>query len=203
MNIKTALLASCCALALSACGDRADTTAETDAPAPATPDSTALAPAPVEPAPTAPDASTTSSPVTAASSDKPAAVVADCATEIEGTDTMQFNVGTITVPASCSEFKITLKHTGKMPANVMGHNVVISKEADMQGVATDGLSAGEPGGYLKAGDARVVARSEMIGGGQTASVSFPVAKIKDGGPYAFFCSFPGHSALMRGSISVQ
>jgi azurin len=29
-----------------------------------------------------------------------------------------------------------------------------------------------------------------------------VSKIKDGGPYEFFCSFPGHAALMKGSISV-
>ncbi|RZA13108.1 MAG: hypothetical protein EOP93_20840 [Lysobacteraceae bacterium] len=27
--------------------------------------------------------------------------------------------------------------------------------------------------------------------------------MKDGGPYRFFCSFPGHAALMQGSIQVQ
>jgi azurin len=43
----------------------------------------------------------------------------------------------------------------------------------------------------------------LIGAGETTSVSFPVSKIKSGGPYVFFCSFPGHSALMHGTISVQ
>jgi azurin len=203
MNFKLALLTASCALALSACGDRtADTAADPAAPAPT--DTTEPAPAPVEPAP-APDAAATTPPpaATPASGDKPAAVVADCATEIEGNDAMQYNVGSIAVPASCTEFKITLKHTGQLAVEVMGHNVVISKEADVQGVAGDGVSAGVAGGYLKADDARVVAKTELIGGGKTTSVSFPVSKIKDGGPYTFFCSFPGHAALMRGTISVQ
>jgi azurin len=203
MNFKLALLTASCALALAACGDRsADTAADAAAPAPT--DATEPAPAPVEPAP-APDAAATTPPpaATPASGDKPAAVVADCATEIEGNDAMQYNVGSIAVPASCTEFKITLKHTGQLAVEVMGHNVVISKEADVQGVAGDGVSAGVAGGYLKADDARVVAKTELIGGGKTTSVSFPVSKIKDGGPYTFFCSFPGHAALMRGTISVQ
>ena len=198
MNIKIALLAASCALVLSACGDRTpDAT-----PALASPDIAMPAPAPAEPAPdtTAPATAATPAPATG---DKPAAVVSDCATEIEGNDAMQYNVGSITVPASCSEFKITLKHVGKLAVNVMGHNVVVSKLADLPGVAADGLSAGEAAGYVKAGDARVVAKTDLIGGGQTTSVSFPVSRIKDGGPYEFFCSFPGHSALMRGTISVQ
>ena len=200
MNVKIALLTASCALALAACGDRAADTADTATPAPASTD--AASPAPAEPAPDA--AATTPPPAAApASGNKPAATVADCATEIEGDDAMQYNVGSIVVPASCSEFKITLKHTGQLAVNVMGHNVVISKEADVQGVAGDGIAAGVDAGYLKAGDARVVAKTDLIGGGQTTSVSFPVSKIKDGGPYTFFCSFPGHSALMRGTISVQ
>lgn len=200
MNIKIALLAASCALVLSACGDRTpDAT-----PAPAAPDTTTPAPAPAEPAPgttaTTPAPAATPAP---APGDKPAAVVTDCATEIEGNDAMQYNVGSIAVPASCSEFRITLKHVGKLAVEVMGHNVVISKSADLQGVAADGVSAGASAGYVKAGDTRVVAKADLIGGGQTTSVSFPVSRIKDGGPYAFFCSFPGHSALMRGTISVQ
>ncbi len=201
MSLKIALLAASCALALSGCGgDRsADTAAETATPAPATTDSTAPAPATAEPASAKPAPAIPAPP----RSNKPAAVVAGCATEIEGNDATQYSVGSIAVPASCSEFKITLKHTGKLAVEVMGHNVVISKEADVPGVAADGVSAGAAAGYVKAGDARVIASSELIGGGQSTSVSFPVSRIKDGGPYAFFCSFPGHFVLMRGSIGVQ
>ena len=115
---------------------------------------------------------------------------------------MQYNVGAIVVPASCSEFTLTLQHVGKLPVAAMGHNVVISSESNMMGVNADGIAAGAGASFVKADDSRVVAHTEMIGGGQSTSVTFPVSKLQDGGPYMFFCSFPGHAALMKGSISV-
>ena len=198
MNTRLTLLAAACALTLAACGDKSANTADTAAPA--TPAATSepapeVAPAPAEAPAPAPVA-------TAPGSDKPPAVVSDCATEIEGTDAMQFNVGSITVPASCTKFTITLKHTGQMPVTAMGHNLVIAKAADMQGVTADGIGAGAAAGYLKAGDARVIAHTELIGGGQTTTVTFPVASLQGDGPYEFFCSFPGHSSAMKGSIAV-
>jgi azurin len=142
-------------------------------------------------------------PATAAPGSEKAAVVAGCATEIAGSDAMQYDVNSITVPASCKEFKITLKHAGKMPVTAMGHNVVISKLADMAGITTDGMAAGANNDYVKLGDARVIAHTKLVGGGETASVSFAVSKIKGDGPYEFFCSFPGHSAMMKGTIAVK
>lgn len=195
MNVKLTLLTAACVLALTACGDKSPPPAPEPAAEPAAPVEPAPAPAAETPEPAAAPAPATDA--------KPAATVANCATEIEGNDAIQYNVGSITVPASCSEFKITLKHTGKMPVAAMGHNVVITKTADMQAVAADGTAAGAAAGYVKAGDARVIAHTTLIGGGETTSVSFAVSKIKDGGPYEFFCSFPGHSALMKGTISVQ
>jgi azurin len=193
MKTMLTLLAAACALALAACGDKPaatdDTAATTPAPVASEP-APAATPAPVEPAATAP------------ASDKPAAVVADCATEIEGNDAMQFNVGSITVPASCTEFKITLKHTGQMPVAAMGHNIVIAAAADMQGIAADGIGAGVAADYIKAGDARVIAHSKLVGGGESTTISFPVSKLGGTGPYAFFCSFPGHDAMMKGTIAV-
>jgi len=199
MNIAPALLAAACALALAACGDRSAGTdaATTDAMPPAA-DSTA-APAPAAEAPVA---ETPAPAAAAAGSDKPAAVVADCATEVEGNDMMQFNVGSIAIPASCSEFRITLKHTGQQPVTIMGHNLVVAAAADMQGIETDGISAGAANDYVKPGDTRVIAHTRLVGGGQSDSVSFPVDKLKSGGPYEFFCSFPGHAALMKGTITV-
>lgn len=190
MNTRISLLTAACALALVACGDKSPSTADTTASAATT-----------EPVPTAtPAPADTAAPAPA--SDKPAAVVADCATEIEGTDAMQYNVGSIVVPASCTEFKITLKHVGQSPVTAMGHNVVIAKAADMQGIDADGIAAGAAAAYVKPGDTRVIAHTGLVGGGQSTSVSFPVSSIQGDGPYAFFCSFPGHSAVMKGTISV-
>ena len=114
---------------------------------------------------------------------------------------MQYNADSIAMPASCPQFTINLKHAGTMPIAAMGHNLVIAREADMAGVVADGATIAPD--HVKAGDTRIVAGTKMIGGGESTSVSFDVAELKDGGPYKFFCTFPGHLALMQGSIRVQ
>src|SRR5690606_4037290 len=151
MNTRATLLATACAFALAACGGQSPDTTDTTAPAdaPATAQTAEPAVATPEPAPaTEPAAAESTAP--AAASGKAAAVVTDCATVIEGNDAMQYNVGSITIPASCTEFKITLNHTGKMPVAAMGHNVVVTALADMQAVAADGMGAGAAAGYVKA-----------------------------------------------------
>jgi len=127
--------------------------------------------------------------------------VANCATTIEANDQMQYNADSITVPASCTQFTINLKHVGTMAANVMGHNMVIAAQTDMEGIDQDG--AGVTPDHVKADDARVIAHTKVIGGGESTSMTFDVARIKTGGPFKFFCSFPGHMSLMQGSIQVQ
>lgn len=188
MMTKHSLLAAACVLALAACGGEPDRAGDTAAPAPAAADTL--------PADTAPADTPT------VGSDKPAAVVTDCATEIAGTDAMQFDVGSITVPASCTEFTITLRHAGQMPVAAMGHNVVVSLASDREAIAAAGAGAGVDGDYLPANDPRVIAATELVGGGETASVTFPVSALQGDGPYEFFCSFPGHWAIMRGTIQV-
>ena len=181
MNSRITFLAAACALALAACGN-----------------------SPAEPAPAATPAEAPAP--TAAASDTPAApapAAGACETVLEGNDAMQFNVSSITVPASCAEFKIVLNHTGKLPVAAMGHNVVITAMSDMKAVAADGMGAGAAADYIKPGDARVIAHSKVIGGGESTSVSFPVSKLQGSGPYEFFCSFPGHSAIMKGTIAVK
>ena len=132
----------------------------------------------------------------------PAAMAATCSATIEGNDMMKFNVANIDVSKSCKTFTINLKHTGKLARNVMGHNVVVAKTSNMKGVDSDGIKAGLASQYVKPGDARVVASSKVVGGGERTSVTFPVAKLA-GAPYSFFCSFPGHSALMKGTITLK
>jgi azurin len=199
MKTVPTVLAIACALALAACDDRSATTDAAGTATTPAPAATGTAPAPVAETPAATPAPVATAP---AGSDKPAAVVADCATEVEGTDAMQFNVGSITIPASCTDFKITLKHTGQQPVTVMGHNIVVAAAADMQGIETDGIAAGAANDYVKPGDTRVIAHTRLVGGGQSDSVSFPVSKLRSGGPFEFFCSFPGHAAIMKGTISV-
>jgi len=130
------------------------------------------------------------------------AFAADCSVEIEGNDAMQFNKPAIGVSKSCKEFTVKLKHAGKLPKQAMGHNWVLAKTADVQAVAADGVAAGLPQDYVKAGDARVVAHTKVVGGGESDSVSFPVAKLGAADSYTFFCSFPGHSSIMKGTLKL-
>ncbi|MEJ0084868.1 MAG: azurin [Pseudomonadota bacterium] len=123
-----------------------------------------------------------------------------CKVEITGTDSMQFDKKEIAVAADCTSVELTLKHSGKLPAQAMGHNWVLSKTADMQGVVNDGLGASFAANHIKPGDARVIAHTKIIGGGQTDVVTFPTAALKKGEAYSFFCTFPGHSALMKGAF---
>jgi len=127
---------------------------------------------------------------------------ADCTIEIEANDAMQFNKQAIEVSQSCKEFTVRLKHVGKMPKQAMGHNWVLTKSADMQAVVSAGAQAGAAADYLKAGDARVLAHTKLLGGGESDSVSFAPAKLSESESYTFFCSFPGHSAIMKGSLKL-
>ena len=125
---------------------------------------------------------------------------AECAVEVKSTDQMTFETKSIDVSKSCKTFTVNLKHTGSLPKTAMGHNWVLSKTADAQPVATDGIAAGLDNDYIKPGDTRVIAHTKVIGGGETDSVTFPVSKLKAGENYAFFCSFPGHFGSMRGVL---
>lgn len=126
----------------------------------------------------------------------------NCVVKLKGNDAMQFDLKTATVSASCPKITIELAHTGKMAAQVMGHNVVVSQTADMAAVNAAGMKAGAAAGYVSMGDAKVIAATPVIGGGASTKTSFAGSKLKPGGDYSFFCSFPGHSALMKGKLVV-
>jgi azurin len=119
-----------------------------------------------------------------------------------GDDAMQFSTTSIEVPKTCKQFTVTLKHTGKLPKTAMGHNWALTRADDQAGVLADGSSAGLASNYVKPKDSRVIAHTRIIGGGETDTTTFKVAALKAGQPYVFFCSFPGHAALMKGTLSL-
>ncbi len=125
-----------------------------------------------------------------------------CKVDIAGNDQMQFDKKEITVAADCTEVEVTLKHTGKLPAAAMGQNWVLTKTADAAGVASDGIGAGFANDHVKKGDTRVIAHTKIVGGGQSTSVKFPLSALKKGESYTFVCTFPGHSALMKGAFKI-
>jgi len=127
----------------------------------------------------------------------------NCTIRLEGNDRMQYDQKEVTVSASCRTITLELHHVGTLPKAAMGHNIVIAATSDANAVAADGLRASVAESHIKAGDTRVIAHTNMVGGGETATATFPGNKLTAGGDYTFFCTFPGHSALMRGKLIVQ
>ena len=126
----------------------------------------------------------------------------NCTIKLTGNDAMQYDLKTATVSASCASITIQFAHTGKLPVTAMGHNVVIGASKDVAAVSAAGMKAGAAAGYLPKADARVIAATAMIGGGAKTSAKFAGSKLKAGGDYSFFCSFPGHSGIMKGKLVV-
>ena len=191
MQINTffkTLSAAALAIVLAACGGQKDSAPAASAASEAAPAET-TAPADAAPASEAAPADAAAAPA-----------AGNCATTVEANDAMQFNTKEIQVSKACKEFTITLKHTGTQPKASMGHNIVIGKTEDMDGIFKDGVGAADTD-YVKPDDARVVAHTKLIGGGEESSLTLDPAKLADG-EYKFACTFPGHGALMNGKVTL-
>lgn len=126
-----------------------------------------------------------------------------CILSIEAGDQIAYNKDSLSVPSSCAEVTVTLTHTGALPKAAMGHNwVLLPTTASVEDVARAGMRAGIDNGYLPADDERIVAATELIGGGESTSVTFSLSALDEGESYIYVCTFPGHWTAMRGTFSV-
>ena len=128
---------------------------------------------------------------------------AACSFDVEVGDYLKFSTPDMAVEKSCESITVNLKHSGKLPANIMGHNWVLSADADVQALATEGMSAGLVSNYVTPGDARVLAASSVIGGGESTSRDLLHGRIGEWRCLYFFLFFPGHSYSMRGALTVS
>jgi azurin len=121
-----------------------------------------------------------------------------CRIAIDSNDMMQFSAHELVVPANCSDVELTLRHAGQLPAKVMGHDWVLTKDSDMSAIVNAGLAAGLSHGFLPENDKRIIAATKVVGGGESTTVKFSTAVLVQGVRYVFFCTSPGHSSVMRG-----
>lgn len=120
--------------------------------------------------------------------------------DLEAGDDMKFSETTFAVPAG-QEVTLTLKHTGKMSKEMMGHNVVVLKPGeDVKEYGNEAMKAKAEDYVPEALADKVVAHTEMIGGGASTTINFSIATP---GEYPFLCSFPGHYPIMKGIIIVK
>jgi len=127
----------------------------------------------------------------------------ECAATIEADDTLQFTPNKIEISRACKTFTVTLKHRGRLPKLAMGHNWVLAKLSDLDGVSRTGMLAGADQQYVDPADRRVIAHTHVVGGGDTASVTFDASTLDALERYGFVCTFAGHSPVMRGVVVVK
>jgi azurin len=126
-----------------------------------------------------------------------------CKIAIDSNDMMQFSAHELAVPANCTDVEVTLRHAGQLPAKVMGHDWVLAKDSDMSAIVNAGLAAGLTHGFLPENDKRIIAATKVVGGGESTTVKFSIAALVQGARYVFFCTSPGHSAVMRGRFVLR
>lgn len=130
-------------------------------------------------------------------------LASECQLEITGNDMMQYNTAELIVPKGCTDVSLTLTHVGKLANNIMGHNWVLTTDADFQAVAMAGMGAGLEKHYVPQDDARVLASTDVVGGGESTTITFNVEALSADGKYVFFCSFPGHWGVMKGILKLS
>jgi len=106
-----------------------------------------------------------------------------------------YDKNTLEAPAN-SKITLNLKNN----STALSHNWVLCKPGTADTVATDGMAAGDTKNYLKDNDANVIAHLPLIKPGQTGSVTFNAPAP---GAYPFECTFPGHNALMKGTLTIK
>jgi azurin len=114
-------------------------------------------------------------------------------------DQMKYDQKELRVPAD-SKVILTLKHNGTMPKQAMGHNFVLLKSGtDLAAFGAEAVAAGIENEHVPDSEA-VIAHTSLIGGGEQSMVTFDAPSR---GRYDFICSFPGHYALMKGTLIVE
>ena len=122
---------------------------------------------------------------------------------IASNDAMQFDLKSFEVSGG-ENVRLTLKNVGSMPKIAMGHNLVILKK-DMDALAfgkkvlASGGSATNPLPSSLLGE--VLAYTKLLGPGESQTIEFTAPN--DAGDYEYVCTFPGHFAMMRGTMTVK
>ena len=122
---------------------------------------------------------------------------------ISGNDAMQFDVKKFEASPG-EDLKLVFKNIGSMPKIAMGHNLVILKKgvdalAFGQKVLASGGSANNALPKSLLGE--VLAHTKVLGPGESETISFTAPEKP--GDYQFVCTFPGHFAMMRGTMEVK
>ncbi|MEN0047038.1 MAG: azurin [Bacteroidota bacterium] len=120
--------------------------------------------------------------------------------ELKAGDDMQYDTKLIKVKEG-EVVTVNLSHIGQMEEKMMGHNFVLLKQyTDLPDFAAKATAAYDNDYIPESESDQIIAYTEMIGGGESTSVTFDAPEK---GVYDFICTFPGHYGLMNGKLIVQ
>ena len=80
------------------------------------------------------------------------------------------------------------------------HNWVLVKPGTLDAISAASIAAGVDKGWL-ADSPDILAHTKLLNPGETETVTFNAPSTP--GDYPYFCSFPGHSSMMKGILHVK
>ncbi len=111
-------------------------------------------------------------------------------------DSMVFDRPELTARAG-TMVKVVFRNNSRLVD--MPHNWVLVQAGTEDAVAMAGAAAGPQSDYLRPNDPNVIAFTKLSGPGVSSSVTFIAPPP---GNYPYFCAFPGHHAVMKGTLVV-
>lgn len=122
--------------------------------------------------------------------------------DIEGHDRLRYSVETIQAQAD-EKLTIHLKTISNMDKSQMAHNWVLLKQGtDALDFVTKGLQHPENDYIDPELRDRIIAKTDMLGGGEEDTIIFTVPDKK--GEYQYVCTFRAHfQAGMKGKLIVE
>ncbi len=121
---------------------------------------------------------------------------------IEGYDNLQYSKEEI-VAEPGERIKVVMKTISDQPKQTMALNwVLIKKDVNPREFALTASRHRDNGFITPGSEDKIIARTEMVGGGNQDAVTFTVPEKL--GSYTYLCTFPGHYiAGMKGTLVVK
>jgi azurin len=91
--------------------------------------------------------------------------------------------------------KVVFRNNSRLVA--MAHNWVLVQPGAEQSSAAAGIAAGEKQNFRAPNDPNMIASTKLTPPGESSSVTFVAPPP---GNYPYFCAFPGHQMVMKGTL---
>lgn len=121
--------------------------------------------------------------------------------EITANDQMKYSVTSIEAKPG-EQLHVVLTNAGTLPKEAMAHNWILLKPGSDYMAFSAAAASAKATDYIPENlKDEIIAKIDLLGPHQTGEVTFKAPDQP--GEYPFLCSFPGHAALMHGTLTVK